>query len=768
MEGEGRMRARLAGLVLLVTLLAGAAKAQRPTVSAGLDRTLQRDSVVPVWLFLRTETTLPQGAEAVTAAGGRVRRESEWLHAVSANLTAAAAAQLRRNSLFRHLQPVARFRGPRLPAPITRPATAPLAPQADPRDSTFGPSAMPFRRFNAFGLVDRGFTGAGVRIAILDTGFETQLPAFQAAAVIAQRDFVGDSLVPDSVVRNEPGDTVGASRHGTAVWSLLAARVPGVLIGMAPDAEYLLAKTEDVRSERRVEEDNYVAALEWAHSLGARIVSSSLGYLDFDDGFAYTQAQLNGDVAVTTIAADAAAARGILVVTAAGNGGPNARTLSTPADGDSVIAVGAEDSLGALAPFSSKGPTADGRVKPDLLGPGVSVWLLDTQAGGGYNRLNGTSFATPLVAGVSALVRQIHPSAGPVDVRDALRLAGSNVLQPASDRGWGLPNALVAASFPKGIVITAPSDTLLGAVTPTFAWTAPGAPAFALPVLYRLTVTRTTGAGPSVVLDTTLGGSTATLSAPQRPGTRFTITLTATAADSATLRLAPATEYIAPPWADLLTLDDPAGNTIRETRPLFQWAPTPASTPPGPYSYDVEVLRADNGQVEVRASGLDTTAYAPSTDLDFNTPYRWRVTSHLAADTASTESRGVFVVVDESVPTVTLLYQNFPNPFPNVSTGRSTTCVWFDLANGGRVRLEILDLRGHLVRRLVPGPGGSDALPAGRYGRPVVGASGQCDPRFAWDGVAEDGSVVPRGVYLVKLETPNGTFFKRAVFLGGN
>lgn len=754
---------RAAGVTWLV-LQASVAWAQRPTVSAGLDRTFQRDSVAPVWLFLRPEATLPRGADAVTAAGGRVRRESTWLHAVSADVTAATLAQLRRNALFRHLQPVARFRGPRWPPALSGPSAAPREPRADSRDSTHGPSAMPYRRFDAFGLVDRGYTGAGVRIAILDTGFETGLAAFQTAAIIGERDFVFN----DDVVRNEPVDTPAASQHGTAVWSLLAAKVPGVLIGTAPDAEYLLAKTEDVRSERRVEEDNYVAALEWAHSLGAQIVSSSLGYLDFDDGFFYTQAQLNGDFAVTTIAADAAAARGMLLVTAVGNGGPNARTLGTPADADSAIAVGAEDSLGTLAPFSSRGPTADGRVKPDLVGPGVSVWVLDTQAAGGYNRLNGTSFATPLVAGVSALLRQIHPGAGPVEIREALRRAGNNALQPTSDRGWGLPSARVAAAFPSGVVITDPPDTMLRAVTPTFTWTVPGAPAYALPLTYRLTVTRTGPPGPTVVLDTTLGGTTATLAFPQQPETRFAVTLAATAADSASFRLAPTTEYVAPPWADLLTLDDPAGLTIREPRPSFQWSPTPASTPPAPYTYDLEVLRADNSQVEVRAPGLDTTAYAPSTDLDFNTPYRWRVTSHLGADTSTTESRGVFVVVDESVPTVTLLYQNFPNPFPNVSTGRTTTCVWFDLATGGRVRLEILDLRGHLVRRLIPGSGESDVLAASRYGRPLVGTSGQCDPRFAWDGLAEDGDAVPRGVYLIKLETPSGTFFKRAVFLGSN
>jgi subtilisin family serine protease len=760
---------RRAGTVLLAGLIAvpfGAAHAQRPTVSPAVDRALARDTVVAVWLFLAPEATLEQAREAIEAAGGRVRRESVWLHAVSANIGAPALGELRRSALFRHVQPVARFRGPPLPPPPTMPRAAPPAP-ADQRDSVYGPSAMPYRQLNAFGLADRGFRGAGVRIAILDTGFETELAAFDSALVVGQRDFVGDSLAPglDSVVRNEPGDVLTASQHGTAVWSLLAAHVPGVLIGMARDAEYILAKTEDVRSETRVEEDNYVAALEWAHSLGAHIASSSLGYLDFDDGFAYTQSQLNGDIAVTTVAADLAAQRGILVVTSVGNGGPNARTLSTPADGDSVVAVGAEDSLGFLAGFSSRGPTADGRIKPDLLAPGVSVWVLDTQAAGGFNRFSGTSFAAPLLAAVSALFRQIHPSLGPIDVLGTLRRTGTSAANPDPNRGWGRPDALAAASFPNGIVITQPTDTMLGAVTPTFAWATPGAPAFALPMTFRLTVTRN-GTGSAIVLDTVLTETSAVLRAPQRPGTRLAFTVRATAADSATFQVSGGREYLTPPWVDLLVLDDPAGLTIRERRPRFTWAPTPVTSPPGPYTHDVEVLRADDGLVEVQATGIDSAAFTPDAELEVNTPYHWRVRSHLGADTATTESRGVFVIVDESIPTVTLLFQNFPNPFPNPATGRSTTCIWFDHATAGQVRLEILDLRGHVLRRLIPGPASAGYLPAGRYGRPAVGATGQCDADLAWDGRAEDGSWAARGVYLIKLQTPDGTFFKRAVFLG--
>lgn len=741
--------------------VAAAAEAQQPTVSPAVDRLLARDAVAAVWFFGDVGYALSDITAAVRSVGGRVRRQSRWLHAVSAEASRPAIAAARRRPEFRHLQPVARFRGRlHLPAEPVRAIGPPLVAAAE--DSLYGPSAMPFRRLNLFPLVRQGLRGAGVTIALLDTGFETGLSAFAAARVLAQRDFVFD----DAVVRNEPNDTAGASRHGTQTWSLLAADLPGQIIGVAPDADYILAKTEDVRSETQVEEDNWVAALEWADSLGADVVSSSLAYLTFDDGTGYTPAQLNGDVAVTTVAADLAAARGIVVVNAVGNRGTAGfRSLVTPADGDSVVAVGAEDSVGVIQPFSSRGPSADGRVKPDLTAPGASVFVVDPDAG--FVRTSGTSFSTPLIAGAAALIRQLHPQLGPFEVLEALRRTGSNHAAPDSTQGWGRPDGAAAAVFPRGVVVSSPAagDTVLASATPRFAWSTPDVPVFAQPVTYRILLSRD-AAQAFPLVDSVLSQTEVTLTTPQRPGTRYFLTVRATSADGVTFTTPLLGPFVAPRWAVLTTFDAPEGSATRDVRPTFRWTSPLALEPPGPFTYDLAVIRATDGVVEVDTTGLTGTAYTPPTDLERNTPYRWRVIARLGPDSAVTESRGTFLIIDDSVPAVTLLFQNFPNPFPNPATGKNTTCLWFDLARSGRVRLDILDMRGHVVRNLVPGTGFPSELPAGRYGRPDPATTGRCDPRLEWDGTARDGVTVPRGIYPVRLATPDGTLFKRIVFLG--
>ncbi|MGH7529872.1 MAG: S8 family serine peptidase, partial [Gemmatimonadales bacterium] len=657
------------------------------------------------------------------------------------------------------IQPLGRFRLPpgrrsREPQPV---APAAQNDTCDPGgDPVYGPSATPLRRLNLFPLIARGADGSGVRVALLDSGFDTANPAFGGVTVVAQRDFV----FGDDTVRDELGvDVAGAHAHGTAVWSLLAGDVPGRLRGVARAASYLLAKTEDVRSETRVEEDHYVAALEWTDSIGVDIVSSSLSYLVFDNGFGYMPSEVNGDVAVTTVAADAAVARGITIVTAAGNNGPDSRSIWTPADGDSVIAVGAEDSLGTVAPFSSRGPSADGRIKPDFTAPGVAICAVTGR--GRLGRVNGTSFATPLVAAGVALLKQMQPVLTPLDVRDALRAAGANRSAPDTIRGWGRPDFAAAAGVSNnGLEPVEPVTSPLTTVTPTFSWT-PLVP-LVPPVSYRLRIAQDSVFA-QLLVDTIVGtAESVDLRRALKPGIIFWRAYGRDAAGdtASTGRVGP---LAVPLWATLTALSDPAGAVIDSLQPTFTWTSPPVASPPGPYSYDLFVRRVTDTAPAFATTGLTGTSFRLPVPLERNSMYRWSLVVHLASDTSLAPSRGTFLVVDGGTPTATLLYQNFPNPFPAV--GRDSTCLWFDLAVPGRVELEILDLRGNRVRRFIPGPDFPAILPAGRYGRGQPGGT-TCDPRLMWDGRADDGHPLPPGVYVSKLKAPGLVAFKRIVYRG--
>src|SRR5512143_2806132 len=257
--------------------------AQRPAVSPPLAAALGRDTTFTVWLFVRPDIPLADASARAATLGAGVRPTRRWLHALSASASTAVLSRLARERWVRRLQPMGRWRvrpGP-VPPPVDELGAAAADTCAAAGDPTYGPSEMPYRQLDLRPLADAGVNGAGVRIVILDGGFNTLHPAFAGVAVTAQRDFV----FGDSIVRDEPNDQPGAQAHGTAVWSLFAGSVPGRLVGIARGASYLLAKTEDIRSETRVEEDNYVAALEWADSIGVDIASSSLGYLVFDNGF---------------------------------------------------------------------------------------------------------------------------------------------------------------------------------------------------------------------------------------------------------------------------------------------------------------------------------------------------------------------------------------------------------------------------------------------------------------------------------------------------
>jgi subtilisin family serine protease len=289
-----------------------------------------------------------------------------------------------------------------------------------------------------------GITGEGTVIALLDAGFDNLThESFASMNILAQYDFVNGDLDVGN------GTDRGEGSHGTSTLSVIGGLSNGTLVGPAYGAAYLLAKTEDTTRETPVEEDHWAAAAEWAEAAGADVISSSLGYLTYDTGFrSYTPAQMDGDTAVSTRAADLAAERGVVVVISAGNEGfnPTHNTLGAPADGQGVLAVGAVDPAGVRASFSSVGPTADGRVKPDVAAQGVSVLAAGSGAADSYRFVNGTSFSCPLTAGVAALLLQMHPEATPEQIRNALRASGSQAAAPDNLLGWGIVNASRAAA----------------------------------------------------------------------------------------------------------------------------------------------------------------------------------------------------------------------------------------------------------------------------------------------------------------------------------
>ncbi|MEP6999553.1 MAG: hypothetical protein ABI969_03685 [bacterium] len=214
----------------------------------------------------------------------------------------------------------------------------------------------------------------------------------------------------------------------------------------------------------------------------------------------------------------------------------------------------------------------------------------------------------------------------------------------------------------------------------------------------------------------------------------------------------------------------PSGMTsvILERRPTFSWSSATVSLPPGPWVYELFITERAGSQVTRSQSGIVDTVFTWPFDLDANTSYRWKVVARLPnglpTDSAVAVGPSTFTIEPTEAVVKTLLYQNFPNPFPAPSS--ATTCVWFDLRISTHVELTILDLRGHLVKTMIPGTLPSE-LKAGRYGRLHVLNSSGCDPALAWDGTADNGRVVPDGVYLLRFKADGeAATVKKIIFLG--
>lgn len=302
-------------------------------------------------------------------------------------------------------------------------------------DSLYGMGLTQIDQLGGIPLHKDGYQGQGLIIGVCDVGFpgvDTIQPfdsLRQGGRLLASRDFVWGGE-----------DVYSIHAHGTLVLSTMAAYLPGIYVGTAPLASYVLCRTENTLSETPLEEYNWVAAAEYLDSLGADIVTSSLGYFYFDSAYqSYTLEDLDGNTAPMTIASNIAFSRGMLILNAAGNdGAANPQHLNVPADAEHVLTVGATMRGGGVAPFSSHGPTADGRTKPDVLALGVDVACFTRT--GELNRVNGTSLATPIMAGMMACLWQRYPDWTPQQLCDSVRAWGNMADAVDEMGGYGIPN----------------------------------------------------------------------------------------------------------------------------------------------------------------------------------------------------------------------------------------------------------------------------------------------------------------------------------------
>ncbi len=384
----------------------------------------------------------------IRESGVHIRRVSHWFNAISISATIEQLEKVRKFPFISSIEPVGQIRQPNvLDDDFGNGLEKGFATKTG--DLDYGPSAWQLELLRVNDVHGLGYSGKDILVLMLDTGFLNSHEAIMQKRVKAEYDFIND----DSETENETDEEIriGQHNHGTMTYSVLGGYSPGQLISPGYGCDFLLAKTESVGYERIVEEDNFVAALEWGEMLGADIVSSSLGYNEW-----YVYDQMDGRTAITTRAVLIATQLGMVVVTAAGNergagGKPGwGGHIMAPADADSIITVGATDAWGEVALFSSVGPTADGRIKPEVAAPGIAVYSASPGGPEAYTTASGTSFATPLIAGCVALLLEAHPHWRPDQVREALMKTASQADSPDNYLGWGVVNLLKALHFSPG------------------------------------------------------------------------------------------------------------------------------------------------------------------------------------------------------------------------------------------------------------------------------------------------------------------------------
>jgi len=368
----------------------------------------------------------------------KIRAKSKWFNFVSAEISSDKAVELSKNNFVRYIDILPKVKKDlsiksELPSDLSK-------------DTFYNLTYNQVNQINIPAVHALGYKGQGARLMIVDTGFNKDHQVFDSLTIVDEYDFIyGDDETADDI-----HDSTGQEGHGTGTWSIAAGYKPETFVGPAFRSDFLLAKTENYASEGTYEEDYMVSALEWGEALGADVASISLGYSEFDDpADNYTYSDMNGITTICTLGAKRAAYLGMVVCNSMGNSGTSAwHYLSAPADADSILSCGSVDLNGVIASSSSYGPSYDGRIKPEVVARGVSDYYAVSSTNTTYSTGSGTSFATPLVAGVACMLLSAHPDWTNMDVREALMMTANRASNPDSTRyGWGLIDALAAVNY---------------------------------------------------------------------------------------------------------------------------------------------------------------------------------------------------------------------------------------------------------------------------------------------------------------------------------
>lgn len=378
--------------------------------------------------------------EKLQEVGAKIVWELKWFNAVSCFLNANQVEFIRSLSFVKSIEKVKKHVLKKPARTVELNAFQKL--QTSNYTLDYGPSLTQMEFHHVPYLHELNITGDSVFLGLLDAGFRwEEHPALKHLNVLDEYDFVYN----DTDVGNETDYS-----HGTQVLSLAGGFEESNLVSPAFNAGFILAKTEDIRSEKNIEEDNFAKGIEWLEEKGVDIASTSLGYNIFDQGEdSYQFRDMNGRTSLVTRSMEMAFNKGVLTITSAGNEGNDAwYYITAPADGFSTIAVGAVNSNNRLADFSSRGPTYDGRIKPELVALGVNPIVADAYSTG-YSSIGvGTSYSAPIVAGIAAQILSFYPHLNNEQLRQILLESGDNVRNPNNEIGYGLISAERALKFP--------------------------------------------------------------------------------------------------------------------------------------------------------------------------------------------------------------------------------------------------------------------------------------------------------------------------------